>query len=74
MQFHSKSGRRELLPMAVAAAIALSGSLTLFLMDFGPNNDVQRGGLSMITAAVVDRAGATASPTQPTVQPVSLVR
>jgi hypothetical protein len=39
------------------------GTATLFFIDFGPNNEVKRNGISMITTAVVDRAGATALPT-----------
>jgi hypothetical protein len=37
----------------------------LFFMEFIPNNDVERHGVSMITTAVVERAGATALPTEP---------
>jgi hypothetical protein len=55
----------DLIPMTMALVIAAASAATLFFMDFGPKNDVERHGVSMITAAVVERAGATALPTEP---------
>lgn len=61
-------------PVTVAAVIAVIGAVTLYLMDFGPKNEVQSGAINMITAASVDRAGATALPTKPTTQPAASVQ
>ena len=65
MHAHSKDRRGNLVPVMAAAVIAVVGTAALFFMDFGPNNEVKRNGISMITTAVVDRAGATALPTEP---------
>jgi hypothetical protein len=55
--------------LTVAAVIAVIGIATLYFMNFGPKNDVQRGRINMVTQAAVDRAGATALPTEPAAQP-----
>ena len=55
----------DLVPVTIAVVTAVVSSATLFFMEFIPNNDVERHGVSMITAAVVERAGATALPTEP---------
>ena len=47
------------MPVALAAIIAVVGIAVIFFTDFGQQNSVQRNGLNMITAAAVDRAGAT---------------
>ena len=44
--------------------IALVSSAMLSFMEFSPQNDVERHGVGKITAAVVERAGATALPTE----------
>jgi hypothetical protein len=59
MSFPTKETRGHLVPVALAAIIAVVGTVTLFFMAFGPTNNVQSNGISMITTAVVDRAGAT---------------
>jgi len=59
MNLHGKGARGPLIPMALAAIVAVAGTVILFFMDFGPTNDVQHNGINMITAAAVDRAGAT---------------
>jgi hypothetical protein len=55
--------KSETLPAAIAAAVALIGSIAIFLMDFGPGTGVQARGITMVTAAAVERAGATMVPT-----------
>jgi hypothetical protein len=64
MNLFSKEPRGHLVPVALAAIIAVVGTVTLFFADFGPASDVQYNGINMITAAAVDRAGATV--TEPT--------
>lgn len=49
------------MPVALAVIIAVVGTAAIFFMDFGPKNNVQPRGINMITAAAVDRAGATVS-------------
>ena len=54
----------------VVAIIAVVGAATLFFSWISkPKDEVQSSGINMITAASVDRAGATALPTKPTAQP-----
>ena len=55
---------RDLVPVMAVAAIAVVGAAALYFMNFGPQNEVPHG-INMITAAVVDQAGATVLPTQP---------
>jgi hypothetical protein len=55
--------KSETLPAAVAAAVALVGSIAIFLMDFGPGTGVETRGITMVTAAAVERAGAIIVPT-----------
>jgi hypothetical protein len=55
--------RRELVSAAIAVAVALFGAAAIFFMDFGQRARVQPGGISMVTAAAVERAGATVVPT-----------
>ena len=69
MHAHSKHRRGDFVPMAVAAVIAAVGIASLVFMEIGPKGDVQRNGISMITTAVVDKAGATALPSDPKIQP-----
>lgn len=59
----------ELVPMAIAALIALASIAALVLLDFGPN---QTNGHAdgMITSAVLARAGAIATPSE---KPTGLV-
>ena len=60
---------RAFIPITAALVVAIIGVVVLFRMDFGPKNGVQSGAINMITAATVDRAGATAAPTERQVQP-----
>jgi hypothetical protein len=57
---------KELVPMMAAALIAMVGAGMLVFIDFDPKTDVQGHGITMITTSVVERAGATALPTEPT--------
>jgi hypothetical protein len=57
----SKETRGNLVPVVLAAVIAVVGTVTLYFMAFGPTDDAQSKGITMITAAVVERAGATVS-------------
>jgi hypothetical protein len=50
---------REPVSAAIALAVALVGATAILLMDFGPRTRVQPAGISMVTAAAVERAGAT---------------
>lgn len=64
----STQGKKSLInvaPVAGAGIIAALGLGALFFMDFGPKNEIQPRPLTMRTASVVDRAGATTIPTQP---------
>ena len=58
-----------MIPIIAAFAVALAGTAAMFLIEFSPGNDVGRNGISMITAASADRAGATARPTAGNVDP-----
>jgi hypothetical protein len=62
MQMMDES-RRQLAPAAIAVAVALVGATAIFFMDFGSETRVQSNGISMVTAAAVERAGATVVPT-----------
>jgi hypothetical protein len=62
---HPHNPRRgDLVPVTTVAVIAVVGAAALYWLDFGSQNEVPRG-LSMITASVVEQAGATVFPTQP---------
>jgi hypothetical protein len=60
--------RGGFVPIAAAVVIALAGTAAMFLIEFRPNDDAARNGVSMISAASADRAGATAHPTDPAVR------
>lgn len=63
MSVARKDQNPELIPMAIASLITLACVAALLLLDFGPNNS--RGNADgMITAAVVSRAGAIATPSE----------
>jgi hypothetical protein len=66
LQAHPKDAPGVLLPVTVAAVVAVVGTVSLFLMDFGPWNSPPSDGHGMISAAVVYRAGATSLPSAPT--------
>ncbi len=54
---------RELIPAAIAAAVALVGATAIYFMDFGLRTGVQLPAITMVTAASAERAGATVVPT-----------
>ncbi|SDR95765.1 hypothetical protein [Bradyrhizobium canariense] len=58
------NNRNDLVPMAIAALIAAAGVVAIFLMDFRTDGNSQ-GADGMITASVVSRAGAVATPSEP---------
>lgn len=51
--------KSQTLPAAIAALV---GTIANVLMDFGPGTGVQARGITMVTAAAVERAGATIVP------------
>ena len=62
---HAHSPRRgDLVPVTAVAVIAVVGAAALYWLDFASQNEAPRG-ISMITASVVEQAGAIALPTQP---------
>jgi hypothetical protein len=62
---HAYNPRRgELVPVTAVAVVAVVGAAALYLLDFASQNEAPRG-ISMITASVVEQAGAIALPTQP---------
>jgi hypothetical protein len=63
MSARIKDQHRELMPMAIAALVAVASVAALLLLDFGPNR-VAGNADGMITSAVLTRAGATATPSQ----------
>jgi hypothetical protein len=66
LQTRPKDADGVSLPFTVATVIAVVGTVSLFLMDFGPWSDPPGDGNGMISAAAVYRAGATALPSAPT--------
>lgn len=58
--------RREALAMAVAVVVALAGIAALVIMERKSGKVAQSNGISMITTVTVQRAGATAFPTDTT--------
>jgi hypothetical protein len=53
-----------LIPVIVAAIVAVVGQTAVLFNDFGPGNDSQGSGNGMITAAAVSRAGAIVIPSE----------
>ena len=56
--------RGDLVPVTAVALIAVVGAAALYWLDFSAQNEIPSG-ISMITASVVNQAGAIALPTQP---------
>lgn len=62
---HAHNPRRgDFVPVTAVAVIAVVGVAALYWLDFSSQNEIPSG-ISMITASVVDQAGAIALPTQP---------
>jgi len=59
MQAQRKDRRGDLMPVIVAAFVAVVGQAVILFNDFGPSNNSQGSrSATMITAAAVSRAGA----------------
>jgi hypothetical protein len=63
MQIPRKNTRGSLVPFAIAVVVAVLGTAALFVLEFGTKDEVADNGISMVTSAAADRAGATARPT-----------
>ena len=63
MQTARKNTRGALVPFAIAVLIAVLGTAALFVLEFRSRGEVAGNGISMVTAASADRAGATVRPT-----------
>ena len=63
MDAHRKDQHRELVPMAIAALVAVASVTALLLLDFGSIGS-QDNADTMITSAVLSRAGAIATPSE----------
>jgi hypothetical protein len=55
----------EIIPLALAALIATAGTGWLISVNIDAQANVQGAGITMITANAVEKAGATARPTEP---------
>ena len=72
MQAQRKDRRGDLIPVIVAAIVAVVGTGAILFNDFGPDNSPLGSGNGMITAAAVSRAGAIVIPSDlPAGRPVS---
>ena len=66
MRAQRKDQRSDLIPVIVAVMLAVVGQTFILFNDFGPgNNSKGSGNARMITAAVVSRAGAIETPSDP---------
>ena len=65
MQAHRKDRLGDLIPVIVAATVAVVGQTFVLFNDFGHGYDSHGRGNGMITAAAVSRAGAIESPSEP---------
>ena len=60
-----KNRRGDLIPVMVAAIVAVVGTGAILFNDFGPDNNSLGSGNRMITAAAVSRGGAIEIPSEP---------
>src|ERR1700730_1197547 len=76
MHAQRKDRRGDLIPLIVAAFVAVVGQTVILFNDFGPGNNSQdSGNARMITAAAVSRAGAIQISPEPRAgRPVSQTR
>jgi len=63
MQTAKKNTQGAVVPFAIAVLIAVLGTAALFVLEFGGRGEVAGNGISMVTSAAADRAGATVLPT-----------
>lgn len=59
---HPRNTHRTLVPVAIAVVVAIIGT-AFFAVELRTKDVVADNGISMITTAVVEKAGATAYPT-----------
>jgi hypothetical protein len=73
MRAQRKDRHGDLIPVILAAIVAVVGQTVILFNDFGAGNDLQgRGNAKVITAAVVSTAGAIEIPSEsPAGRPVS---
>jgi hypothetical protein len=64
MRTQAKTPRGDLIPVIATAIVAVISTAAILFGDFGPANDYQGSGSAM-TAAVVSRAGAVLTPSEP---------
>jgi hypothetical protein len=69
MHSDRKDSYDGLMPVMIAAIVAVIGSAAVLVIDFGPAQGSQGNGGGMITAAAVSKAGATVFPTAPSDRP-----
>ena len=69
MQVRSEYPQRNLVSMAAAAVAALVAIAALLITELDTRYEAQSNGISMITTAVVEQAGAMVLPTNPTIRP-----
>lgn len=63
MQIPRNNARGARVPFAIAVVVAVLGTVALFVLELGTKDEVAGNGISMVTSAAADRAGATARPT-----------
>lgn len=63
MGAHGKDQHSELIPMAIAALVAVASVIALLVLDFA-STGTQDNADTMITSAVLSRAGAIATPSE----------
>jgi hypothetical protein len=63
MQIRGKTTRGHFVPFAIAVLVAVLSTAALFFLEFGTKQEIARDGMSMITSAAADRAGAVVLPT-----------
>ncbi len=67
MRAQTRDRRGDLMPVLIAAIVAVVGQTVILFNDFGADNHWQdRDNARMSTAAVVSKAGAIEIPSQPT--------
>ena len=63
MQIPGKNTRGAMVPVAIAVVVAVLGTAAIFVLEIGTKDERAGNGISMITSAAANRAGATARPT-----------
>jgi hypothetical protein len=73
MHAQRKDRRGDLIPVIVAAIVAVVGTGAILFNDFGPDNNSLGSGNRLITAAVVSRAGAIEIPSEAARRPAGIL-